>query len=186
MEYELIRSNRKTLGLQVRGSHVIVRAPLRVSQACIDRFVKAHETWIARRMQKNAAAAARAASVQPLRPEQLRDLAARAKLEIPERVQYYAARLGVDYGRITIRAQRTRWGSCSAKGNLNFNCLLMLAPPEVADSVVVHELCHRREMNHSPRFYALVKSVFPEYDRCRAWLRENGSVLFSRLPAVEK
>ena len=76
-------------------------------------------------------------------------LADQAVKTIPEKVRYYAPLVGVTYGRITIRNQRTRWGSCSSKGNLNFNCLLMLAPPEVLDSVVVHELCHRKEMNHS-------------------------------------
>ena len=95
---------------------------------------------------------------------------------------YYAPQIGVDYGRITIRCQRTRWGSCSAKGNLNFNCLLMLAPPEVLDSVVVHELCHRREMNHSPRFYALVLRVFPDYHRWDRWLKDNGPALMARIP----
>ena len=184
MEYELIRSARKTLGLEVRGDRVIVRAPLRASEAQVACFVQAHEIWIARKLQKNAESAARCAFA--LHPEQLRALMAQAKREIPARVEYYAPRLGVDYGRITIRAQRTRWGSCSAGGNLNFNCLLMLAPPEVLDSVVVHELCHRREMNHSPRFYALVRSAFPDYDRCRNWLRENGGALFARLPAADE
>ena len=67
------------------------------------------------------------------------------------------------------------------QSNLNFNCLLMLAPPEVIDSVVVHELCHRKEMNHSPRFYAEVYRVFPEYDKWNKWLKENGGSLLSRM-----
>ena len=85
------------------------------------------------------------------------------------------------YGRITIRAQHTRWGSCSSKGNLNFNCLLMLAPPEVLESVVVHELCHRIEMNHGPRLYAAVYRVFPEYDKCNRWLKAHGAALQARM-----
>ena len=85
---------------------------------------------------------------------------------IPERVRYYAPKVGVDYCSITIRCQKFRWGSCSGRGNLSFNCLLMLTPPEVIDSVVVHELCHRKEMNHSAAFYAHVLRVFPEY---RTW-----------------
>ncbi|MDY3888895.1 MAG: M48 family metallopeptidase, partial [Agathobacter sp.] len=82
---------------------------------------------------------------------------------IPKRVAYFADIMGVDYGRITIRMQKTRWGSCSSKGNLNFNCLLMLAPPEVIDYVVVHELCHRKEMNHSKAFWREVERVLPDY-----------------------
>jgi predicted metal-dependent hydrolase len=85
--------------------------------------------------------------------------------------------VGVDYRRITIRSQKTRWGSCSSSGNLNFNCLLLLAPPEVLDYVVVHELCHRKEMNHSPRFWAEVGRVLPDYKKRNKWLKENGSRL---------
>ena len=79
-------------------------------------------------------------------------LAEEALKVIPERVEYFAKVIGVTYGKITVRNQKTRWGSCSSKGNLNFNCLLMLAPPEVLDYVVVHELCHRKQMNHSKAF----------------------------------
>ena len=75
----------------------------------------------------------------------------------------------VSYGRISIREQKTRWGSCSSKGNLNFNWRLILAPEEVLDYVVVHELAHRREMNHSKAFYAIVESVLPDIE-----LRGNG------------
>lgn len=182
MEYELIRSGRRTLGLEVRGGRVIVRAPLRASRGSIERFVQAHEAWITRKLAQSAAAEQGA---EKLRPDEVKALAAKARQIIPERAAEYAARLGVDYGRIMIRAQRTRWGSCSAKGNLNFNCLLVLAPPEVLDSVVVHELCHRKEMNHAARFYAEVYRVFPEYERCRRWLRDNGGALLNRLPEKE-
>ena len=100
---------------------------------------------------------------------------------IPDRVAYYAEKMGVTYGSITIRNQRTRWGSCSAKGNLNFNCLLMLAPPEVLDGVVVHELCNRIEMNHSKKFYEEVLRVYPEYRKSEKWLKENGRALLRRM-----
>ena len=87
----------------------------------------------------------------------------------------------MDYGRITIRAQRTRWGSCSAQGNLNFNCLLMLTPDNVMEYVVVHELCHRKEMNHSARFWSEVEKILPDYRRSRQWLKDNGGGLIGRL-----
>ncbi len=112
--------------------------------------------------------------MKPLTDAERKELIIKAKAVIPQRVQYYAPIVGVDYGRITIRCQRTRWGSCSSKGNLNFNCLLMLMPEKVIDSVVVHELCHRKHMNHSAQFYAEVERVFPEYKKCRAWLKEHG------------
>ena len=114
--------------------------------------------------------------------EEIKNLAEEASQVIPERVRYYAPIIGVDYGRITIRSQKTRWGSCSSKGNLNFNCLLMLTPLEVIDSVVVHELCHRKYMNHSKDFYAEVERVFPDYQKWNKWLKESGLSLIKRLP----
>ena len=90
----------------------------------------------------------------------------------------YARKMGVTYGRITIREQKTRWGSCTSEGNLNFNWRLIFAPEKVLDYVVVHELSHRKEMNHSPAFYAVVASVMPEYKACEKWLRDNGATLW--------
>ena len=110
-------------------------------------------------------------------------MAEKALQIIPERVKYYAPLVGVNYGRITIRNQKTRWGSCSEQGNLNFNCLLVMMPMEVLDSVVVHELCHRKHMNHSKEFYAEVYKVFPQYDKWNKWLKENGSSFICRMLA---
>ncbi len=108
-------------------------------------------------------------------------LADEAIREIPPRVAFYAEKAGVRYRRITIRNQRSRWGSCSSRGNLNFNCLLMLMPVEVMDSVIVHELCHLKEMNHSRRFYAEVVRVYPEYWKWDRWLKDNGSAIMRRM-----
>ena len=113
--------------------------------------------------------------------DEIRQLADKALEIIPGRVNYYAPLVGVTYGRITIRNQRSKWGSCSSKGNLNFNCLLMLTPPEVIDSVVVHELCHRKEMNHSDRFYSEVLRVFPDYWKWERWLKDNGNILMAMM-----
>ena len=90
--------------------------------------------------------------------------------------------MGVSFERITIRAQKTRWGSCSNGGNLNFNCLLMLSPPEIRDYVVIHELCHRKHMNHSPGFWREVAKHCPDYARHRKWLKDRGGALIARLP----
>ena len=114
--------------------------------------------------------------------DEIKDLTKKAAIVIPEKVKKYARIIGVDYGRISIRHQRTRWGSCSSKGNLNFNCMLMLFPDEVIDYVVVHELCHRKHMNHSERFYKEVEGAYPEYRKWRKWLKENGGLYLSRLP----
>lgn len=181
MQYRVIRSDRKTVGLQVKNGELILRVPLACGEAEIKGILQRNEAWIQKQLQRAEMRAECLASVPVLTEEQRRALARRARPIIEERVRYFAARMGVSYGRISIRSQRSRWGSCSASGNLNFNCLLVLAPPEVLDSVVVHELCHRREMNHSPRFYAEVLRVMPNYHACHAWLRENGDALMARL-----
>ena len=103
-----------------------------------------------------------------------------ARQVLQRRAEYYARQMQVSYGRVAVKDQKTRWGSCSAKGNLNFNWRLILAPGEVLDYVVVHELAHRREMNHSVRFWNLVESVLPDYQQRKRWLKENGDRLMGR------
>ncbi len=169
-EYTIIRSQRKTVAIQVKNDgQVIVRAPMRMPQLEISQFVQSHADWISHTQEKLAAARQNTHIVTPEEREQGINDAVRV---IPQRVAYYAARMGVTYGRITIREQKTRWGSCSAAGNLNFNWKLMLVPPKLLDYVVVHELAHRREMNHSARFWAIVGQELPDYRERRAQLKK--------------
>lgn len=179
ISYEIIRSSRKTLSLQITpAGAVIVRCPRRYPVREVEKFVESKRDWIEKHLQK-----IENREILPAFTEaQLRDLADRAAKTLPERVRHFAPLVGVSYGRITIRSQRTRWGSCSSKGNLNFNCLLLLCPEAVQDYVVVHELCHRRELNHSPKFWAEVERICPDYKTHRKWLKENGSSLIGRLP----
>ena len=97
-----------------------------------------------------------------------------ARLRIEERTAFFHKITGGNYTSITIRDQKTRWGSCSAKGNLNFNWKLVLMPPEILDYVVVHELAHRLQMNHSAAFWAEVGKILPDYRERRQWLKVNG------------
>ena len=177
--YELIRSNRRTIVIEIRDGRVIVRAPQRMSKAEIERFVASKADWINKHLE--AAKQSQSVSVQPFTAAEIQHLADAALQDIPQRVCKYAAIIGVTVGRITIRNQKTRWGSCSSKGNLNFNCLLMLCPEEIRDYVVVHELCHRKELNHSTRFWNEVARVMPDYAQRRKWLKENGGSLIARL-----
>ena len=101
--------------------------------------------------------------------------AARQRLE--ERVAFFRARTGGLYTSVTVRDQKTRWGSCSSRGTLSFNYRLIFAPPQVLDYVVVHELCHLTHMNHSKDFWNKVASVMPEYKVYRLWLKEHGQEL---------
>lgn len=176
--YRVIRSSRRTISVQIAPSgEVLVRCPRRMSNADIRRFVESKSGWIEKHLEKRTAEA----RLPVFTDEQLQVLARQARQTIPERAAHFAPLVGVTYGRITIRSQHTLWGSCSSKGNLNFNCLLILTPPEVLDYVVVHELCHRKEMNHSARFWVEVGRVMPDYEIRRKWLRENGTALISRL-----
>ena len=181
IEYAVIRSRRKTLGLEVRSEGILVRAPLRIPKKEIDEFILNNVDWIEKHRTRLEERRQAEEAVEKLTMEEIRALAEEAMVVIPARVKYYAELLGVSYGRITIRNQRSKWGSCSAQGNLNFNCLLMLAPPEVLDGVVVHELCHRKYMNHSKEFYTEVLRVYPEYRKWDRWLKDQGHILMSRM-----
>ena len=181
MEYTIIKSNRRTLALEIKGDGLIVRASSRATDEEISAFVAKHKRWIENNILKMQKRKELLGGIEPLSQSDIQALADTALSVIPDRVKYYAEIIGVTYGRITIRNQRSRWGSCSANGNLNFNCLLMLAPPEVLDSVIVHELCHRNVMNHSDKFYTEVLRVFPNYYICNKWLKENGDVLIMRM-----
>ena len=184
---EIIRSRRKSAALQISDEgKLIVRVPLWYSDRDISEMIEKNRKWIE---VHTAAAMKRNSELEQLEPftaDELEEMARKALRVIPEKVRYYAEKLGVTYGRITIRNQKTRWGSCTANGNLNFNCLLMAVPEEVLDSVVVHELCHRLHMDHSKAFYKDVYRVFPEYDRCNKWLKENGKLLIGRMLAGMK
>lgn len=182
MKFEVIRSNRKSMTIEIKANKLIIRAPIQATNEDINSFMLNKKAWIEKHIAKMQAQQQATASIKKLTMDEIRQLADRALEVIPARVRHYAPLIGVTYGRITIRNQRSKWGSCSNKGNLNFNCMLMLAPPEVIDSVVVHELCHRKEMNHSERFYAEVLKVFPEYWQWDKWLKENGKILMALMP----
>ncbi len=184
MNIEIIKSKRKTLAIEVKKDlRVIVRAPLFVSNGEIQKFIAEKSAWIEKSIKKVKARNEQEKQnlTQKFTAEEIHTLADKASEVIPKLVEYYAKIMGVTYGRITIRNQVSRWGSCSAKGNLNFNCLLMLCPAEVVDYVVVHELCHLKEMNHSKKFWSTVECFCPEYEQHKKWLKEHGNELIGRL-----
>ncbi|MBQ8683897.1 MAG: M48 family metallopeptidase [Clostridia bacterium] len=161
--YKLIRSDRKTLSLEVTPTlEVVVRAPRRCTQAQIDRFVASHEDWIAKKLavqeqRKNA----------PIRrqytPEQEEKLRRMAQLYLPTRIAYYSEIMGVTPTGFRVTGAQKRFGSCSGKNSLCFSWRLMLYPAEAVDYVVVHELAHIRHHDHSKAFWALVEKTMPDY-----------------------
>ena len=177
--YTLVRSDRKTISIVVKPTgEVEARCPKRCSKGDVETFVISKEAWI----RKHLEAMTQRPAVPLLTEAERKALAAKAAEILPEKVHGFAGRMGVSYGRISIRSQRTRWGSCSVRGNLNFNCLLMLCPEDVQDYVVIHELCHRKEMNHSAAFWAEVEKYCPDYRVRRKWLKDNGASLIAQLP----
>ena len=147
--YTIIHSARRTLGLEVRDGKVTVRVPDRLPEREAERFVAKHTDWIIKKLSEDKQRQQQKSAYRIPAPQEL--------------TQSQIEQMNVTYGRITIRNQQTRWGSCSSKGNLNFNYRLFFLPEELRDYVIVHELAHRRQMNHSKLFWAEVEKVLPDY-----------------------
>jgi predicted metal-dependent hydrolase len=214
----LVRSRRKTIAIVVEpGGRLTVRAPLRMTDAHIRKFVDAHSDWIIKtqaKARKNAPPPAReftdgekflflgklfpllivprqrpaltfdgetfrlAKSALPKARETfVRWYQAQAGMFLLERVLFNARKHGFHYEKIRISSARTRWGSCSSKGTLSFTWRLVMAPPEVVDYVVVHELVHTQIRNHSKTFWARVAELMPAYKTHVRWLKQNGKTL---------
>ena len=170
----VIRSARKSLGLEVRDANtVLARIPTRVSDRELKAFVENHRSWI---LEKTAVMAEREENRKstPAPPPELLSKTDRMKiqLKIGKQVRHYCEAMGVTVGYVTVKDQKTRWGSCSAKGNVNFNYQLAFLPDELLDYVVIHELAHRRHMNHSRAFWAEVEKYCPDYLERREQLKE--------------
>ena len=179
----LIRARRKTLSIRItQEGNLEIRAPLGMPKGEIEAFLKEKAQWIESHRAKVLAEYAQGQEA-PLGEEEILTLAEQMRQRLPEKLNRHAASMGVTFGRVTIRCQQTRWGSCSSRGNLNFNCLLMLAPEEVLDYVVVHELAHRKQMNHSALFWQEVARECPDYKKSLRWLKDRGGALLSRARA---
>lgn len=170
-DYILIRSRRRTLAIEVtREGQVVVRAPLRSAKKDIDAFVESRRQWIDTALQRQKE---RLAAHPPLTAAEVEALRQRAKADIPPRVSFWAARMGLQPAAVKITSARTRFGSCSSKDHLCFSLYLMQYPPEAIDAVVVHELCHMRHRDHSGAFYAEVQRWLPDYREREKLLRQS-------------
>lgn len=179
---EVRRSKRKSAAIKITADmQIVVFVPVYVSDNEIERMVISKSKWIDEHMLKVQSTIDERSKLEKITFEQIKELADQAVEYIPKRVKYYAEKENFIYNKITIKNLVSRWGSCSTKGNLNFNCLLMLTPDYVIDYIVVHELCHLREMNHSEKFWAEVEKIIPDYQRAELWLKQNGGNLISRM-----
>ncbi len=182
IQYRVIRSKRKSISIQIKeNGDVEVRAPQYISDRQISQFVNSKQDWIT---EKRTKALERYQSLPQATPEEEAKIAflekkfrKAAKDYIPYRVEHFHKLTGGHYTSITIRDQKSRWGSCSGRGTLSFNYRLMMAPPKILDYVVVHELCHLTHMNHSKDFWNMVDSILPDYKESKQWLKDHGSEL---------
>ena len=172
----VIRSARKSLGLEGRDANtVLARIPTRVSDRELKAFVENHRSWILEKTEVMAEREEKRKSTPtPAPPPELLSKTDRMKiqLKIGKRARHYCEAMGVTVGYVTVKNQKTRWGSCSAKGNVNFNYQLAFLPDELLDYVVIHELAHRRHMDHSRAFWAEVEKYCPDYLERREQLKE--------------
>ena len=169
MDYEIVYSGRKTISLCIKEGMLVVRAPYGTKKQRIEKVISSHSEWIAKHI---AGQVERNRKYENITDKDIENLRREAKRIIPLKAAYYANIMGLKYGRITITSAKTRFGSCSSKGNLSFSYRLMLYPDAAIDYVVVHELAHLIEMNHSPRFYKIVEAILPDYKERRGLLKK--------------
>jgi predicted metal-dependent hydrolase len=182
MEYQIriIRSKRKTAVLQITAKgELVARVPRFMSVKEVKKFAEKHADWIEKNLSRILADKENAEPA--FSDGEIRELKKKARSVIPEKVAYYSELLGVTWGKISIRTQSTLWGSCSMNGNLSFNCLLMLLPEAVIDYVIVHELAHRLQMNHSRQFWTEVEKIIPDYRNRRDFLKKEGGKYLARI-----
>lgn len=168
MEYEIKYSKRRTVALSVKDGKITVKAPFFTPKYRIDSFVYSHRDWIAKSIEKQRIKNQR---FEGLTEEQIKELKKCAKIILKYKTSYFANIMGLNYGRVTITSAKTRFGSCSGKGNISYSYRLMLYPEEAIDYVVVHELAHLVHMNHSPEFYKTIASVLPDYKERKKLLK---------------
>ncbi len=168
MDYKIIYSDRKTLCLCVqKDGTVTVKAPFLTNKSQIDMFVAKHIKWIENR---RAQIIKKENLLQNIREDELKQ---KALQYIPFRAEHYANIMGVEFSDIKITGAKTRFGSCSAKNSLCFSLYLMAYPKDAIDYVIVHELAHIKQKNHSPAFYDVIESVMPEYKAYRKLLKDG-------------
>ncbi len=182
---EIVKEKRKTISVGITpDGNVIVKAPIYTKEKYINDFLDEKESWIIKNVERNKRRQKKLKDIEILSKKEIEELYESARDIIPLRCGLYSKIIGVDYHNITIRSQKTRWGSCSSRGNLNFNIALMLVPKEILDYVIVHELCHRKEMNHSDAFWNEVCKILPDYKERRKWLKNNGDEAMVKLGII--
>lgn len=166
-KYTVIRSMRKTISMRFnKEKELIVKAPIFVTGWMIENFVNKNAAWIEKQKAKQEESILDVDKIDEYKKE--------ARAYIVPKVDEFALKFWFNYNKIRITSATTRWGSCSSKKNLNFSYRLILAPKEAVDYVIVHELCHLRQMNHSQKFWDEVEKIMPDYKVHEKWLKQHG------------
>ena len=169
IDYEIIYSKRRTISIIVKkDGSVLFRAPYHTPKSKFEKLIIEHNDWIIKHQKR---AIERTQADAKLTDEIIKILKKEAKERLIPMTEYFASILGVAYGKITITSAKTRFGSCSSKGNISYSFLLMQYPVQAQEYVVVHELCHRIHMDHSPAFYKKIESVLPDYKERKKLLK---------------
>jgi predicted metal-dependent hydrolase len=169
IQYTLIRTNRKSIGIRISDTgEVIVRAPRYTPVGEIELVLQQHIAWIEKNKQR---VADRQTQLGVLDREQIEQLRQLAKIRLTKKTEFFAARMGLTYEKITITSAKKRLGSCSTRGSICYSLYLLLYPDAAVDYVVVHELAHLVEPNHSKNFYAVVERYLPDWQARRALLQ---------------
>lgn len=168
MKYTVELSKRKTISISVKGGKLLVKAPLKTSPERIEAVLEKHKRWIEKHLEIEKSRIDTDAS---LTEKQIAELKRSARTYLVDKTRYYSELMGLKHGRITITSAKTRFGSCSQKGDISYSYRLMLYPEAAREYVVVHELAHLVHMNHSPAFYAIVERYLPDYKERRKLLK---------------
>ena len=168
MKYDIVFSKRRTVSLSIKNGELTVRAPYGTSDKRIAEILLKHEKWIKNNLEKSLRKEEKFAH---LSEEEIKNMKKEAKKYFDFKTKEFSEIMGLKYGRITITSAQKRFGSCSSEGNICFSYRLMLYPEVAREYVIVHELAHLKEMNHSARFYKIVESVLPDYKLRRKMLK---------------
>ena len=175
MQYTVIRSDRRTLCMEIKDGKVIVRVPKRCSDKQISEFVAKNEQWAIKKLEqlKNKPIAPIKAELSPQQIKQLKELAAKKILPRARELSRVTGMTAKSFG---ITKARGRFGSCSGKDSINFSCFLALYADELIDYVIIHELCHTVHKNHSSAFYALLQKYLPNYKELQKRLKKGEAI----------
>ena len=171
MDYEIIRSKRRTVSITVIDGRIILRAPEGLTDREAAKIIASHKKWIISKLELQAKTKS---ADKELSEEEALLMRKEAKRYFKDKTEYYARIMNLKYSRITITGAKTRFGSCSSKGNICFSYRLMQYPEAARDYVVVHELAHLVEMNHSSRFYSIIERYMPDYKERKKQLKNGG------------